>query len=157
MSRIDFGWCFFENVKELLLFVILHAWARAYVRSLYSCVRNSILTYAGMFLSFYICGNGPAYVGVMFTYVGFDPRMWDAWQKLYSAHFHFLFNRFTTICNPNTPFVIFSSKHRYILLFIFILTSKTSFFINFAWIKNLMPSSSFLHSSSPAQKYERCG
>ena len=114
-----------------------------------SSVRGFVLTYAGLFLRLCICGNGPAYVGVMFTYVGFDPRMWDAWQKLYSAHFHFLFNRFTTICNPNTPFVIFSSKHRYILLFIFILTSKISFFINFAWIKNLMPSSSFLHPSSP--------
>ena len=57
--------------------------------------------------------------------------------------FYFFFNSFTSICNPNTPFVIFALEHHCILLFIFILGSKTSFFIILTWIKNLMLSSSF--------------
>ena len=48
-----------------------------------------------------------------------------------------------------TPLVvIFALEHHCILLFIFILASKTSFLIIFTWIKNLMLSSSFAILSS---------
>ena len=123
MSRIDFGWCFFENVKELLLFVILHAWARAYVRSLYSCVRNSILTYAGMFLSFYICGNGPAYVGSCL-------RAWASTrvrETLGKSPTLPIFTPFSTVSLPcailTHLFVILTFEYHYIILFIFTLAS----------------------------------
>ena len=61
MFRIDFGRCMLENIKELLLFMLLRAWARACIRSLDSCVRSFVLAYAGMFLRFYIRRDGPAY------------------------------------------------------------------------------------------------
>ena len=38
MFRIDFGSCMLENIEELLLSVFFYVWARAYVRSLDSCV-----------------------------------------------------------------------------------------------------------------------
>ena len=63
MSRIDFGWCIFENVEELLLSVFLRAWARACIRILYSCVYSSVLACAGVFLRLCVCGNGPACTG----------------------------------------------------------------------------------------------
>ena len=61
MFRIDFGRCMLENIKELLLFMLLHVWARACIRCLDSCVRSFVLAYAGIFLRFYIRGDGPAY------------------------------------------------------------------------------------------------
>ena len=61
MSRINFGWCFLENVEELLLSVFLYAWARACVRSSHSCVCSSVHAYAGMFLRFCVRGNEPMY------------------------------------------------------------------------------------------------
>ena len=62
MSKIDFGWCILENVEELLLSMFLCAWARACVCNLHSCVRSSVLAYVGMFLWFYVCKDGPAYI-----------------------------------------------------------------------------------------------
>ena len=61
MFRIDFGSCILENIEELLLSMFLHAWTRACVRNLDSCVRGSNLAYAGLFLQFCVYGNGPAY------------------------------------------------------------------------------------------------
>ena len=69
-----------ENVEELLLFVLLCAWAGVYVRSLHSCIWRSILAYVGLFLRLCICGNRPAYAGSCLL-------MWDAWQRPYSAYF----------------------------------------------------------------------
>ena len=63
MSRIDFRWCIFENVEELLLSVFLRAWAWACIRSLYLCIHGSILAYTNMFLRFCVSGNGPTYTG----------------------------------------------------------------------------------------------
>ena len=80
--------------------MFLRLWAWAYVRSLYSCICSFVLAYAGMFLRFCIHKDG-------LTYVGFDPRMRDSWQKPYFAHFYPFFNRFTPICSPNTPFCHF--------------------------------------------------
>ena len=56
-----------ENVEKLLLFVLLHAWAQAYVCSLDSCLHNTVLAYVGLFLR--LCIRG-----VLSMYVGFDPR-----------------------------------------------------------------------------------
>ena len=50
--------------------MLLRVWARAYIRSLYSCVRRFVLAYADLFLRFCVCGNGPAYMG---SYL----RLWD--------------------------------------------------------------------------------
>ena len=143
MFKIDFGWCMLENVEKLLLFVLLHAWAQAYVCSLDSCLHNTVLAYVGLFLR--LCIRG-----VLSMYVGFDPRTWDVWQKPCSAHFHFFFIYFTSICNFNTPLCHFSLEFHYILPFIFILASKTLFFYQFC----LNQESNvifflFLQSSSP--------
>ena len=129
-----------ENVEELLLFVLLCAWAGVYVRSLHSCIWRSILAYVGLFLRLCICGNRPAYAGSCLL-------MWDAWQRPYSAYFtsFSLVSLLYAILAHFFFFVIFVFDHHHILLFIFILASKTSFFINSAWIKNLI--SSFLFCS----------
>ena len=97
MFRIDFGWYVLKNVEGHFLFVLLCAWAWAYVCSLDLCVCSSILKA--------LCTWGWAYVcGVLFVYVGLDLHTLDTWQRLYSTHFHFSFNCFTSICNPNTTF-----------------------------------------------------
>ena len=44
MFRIDFGSCMLENIEELLLSVFFYVWARAYVRSLDSCVWWLLIT-----------------------------------------------------------------------------------------------------------------
>ena len=127
MFRIDFGSCMLENIEELLLFVFLRAWARAYVHNLDLCVCNSVLAYAALFLRFCICGNGPAYAGSylhtraltcihetpsrsltlpIFTYFSSIPL-------LYAILTHLL--------------VIFAPEYHYILLFIFIPASKRHF------------------------------
>ena len=54
-----------------------------------------------------------------------------------------IFTHFSTVSLLKSLFVNFASKHHYILLLIFILALKTSFFIIFTWIENLMPSSFF--------------
>ena len=51
------------NVKELLLSMFLHAWARDRRRILESCVHSSVLAFATLFLRFCIRGSGPAYAG----------------------------------------------------------------------------------------------
>ena len=99
MFRIDFGWCMLENVKELLMFVFLHLWAWACVLSLDSYVCSFVLE--ALHTWEWAC------VRKFPAYIGFDPRMWDAWQKPYSANFHFFFIYFTSICNLNTLFCHF--------------------------------------------------
>ena len=106
MFRIDFGRCMLENIKELLLFMLLHAWARACIRCLDSCVRSFVLAYAGMFLRFYIRGDGPAYArSCLRTWA------WPAYmRRLVEAllyPFLLFFICFTSACNPNTPFCHF--------------------------------------------------
>ena len=63
MFRIDFGSCKLENIKELLLYVFLYAWAQAYIRILNSCVHGFVLMYAGLFLRFCILRNRTANTG----------------------------------------------------------------------------------------------
>ena len=136
MFRNDFGWYMLENVEGLSLSVLLRAWA-------WACIRSSVLVYVGLFLRLCVCGDGPI-CGVLFTYVGFDLSTWHTWQRLYSAHFHF-FSTISLLYAILKPlFVIFASEHHCILLFIIFLSLKTSFLIIFAWIKNLMLSSSFV-------------
>ena len=65
--------------------------------------------------------------GVLFTYVGFDLSTWHTWQRLYSAHFHFFFNYFTSICNLKTSFCHFC-----------IWTSQHPSFYHFSFIKNII-------------------
>ena len=95
-----------------------------------SCIRRLVLEALRTWVLAYICG-------VLSTYVGLDPHTWDNWQRPYSAHFHFFFHCFTSICNLTPFFVIFGFEHHCILLFIFILALKTPSFIIFTWIKNL--------------------
>ena len=117
MSSIDFGWCIFKNVKELLLSVFLCVWAWAYVRS-------SILTYAGMFLRLCVRGNGSAYAGSCL-------RAWvltHVREPLGRSPTLPIFTPLSTIWTPYTIltpfFVILASAHHCIILFIFILASK---------------------------------
>ena len=117
MFRIDFEWCILENVEELLLSVFLHAWARAYVRSLYSCVCNSILVYVGMFSRFCICGDEP-------VYMGFCLRTWVSTcvrETPGRSPTLLIFTPFSTIslpyAFPTHLFVIFAPEYHYIILF----------------------------------------
>ena len=140
MSRIDFGWSLLENVKELLLYVFLRAWARAYVCSLNLCVRSSVLAYAGVFLSFCVCGNGPTYArsclrAWALTRVHETPGRSPALPIPTS-----FFNRFTSTCNSNayswqfcTRLSLYHSFHIYSCI-------KTPYFLNLSWIMNLMTS-----------------
>ena len=142
MSRIDFGWCIFENVEERFLSMFLHAWTRSCIRILYSCL---ILEALHTWEWSCVCG-------VLSMYVGFDPRTWDAWQKFYSAHSHLLFIYFTSTCNLNTLFFFFFHFCIQLSLYpSFYLHSyiKTSYFLNSAWIRNLISPSFFIQSSSP--------
>ena len=146
MFRIDFGWYMLENVKGLFLSVLLRAWAWACVCSLDLYIHSSILVYVGLFLRLCVCQFWLAYAGSCL-------RTW-ALTRVHKTPGRGLtlpiFTSFSTVSLLYailTPFfVIFAPKHHYILLFLFfiyILVSKTSFFIIFAWIKNLMLFSSF--------------
>ena len=104
MFRIDFGRCMLENVKELLMSVLLCAWDRTYVHNLDSCVRSFVLTYAGLFLRLCICGNGPMYAGHTWALTRIRETLG---KKPYVAHFHLFFTCCASICNPNTPFCHF--------------------------------------------------
>ena len=124
MSRIDFRWCFFENVEELLLSMFLRAWAWACIRSLYSCVCSSILAYVSMFLRLCVCGNGLAYAGScqrawVLTLICETPGRSSTLPIFIYFSFVSLLREILTHL-----FVIFASEYHYILLFIFILASK---------------------------------
>ena len=146
MSSIDFGWCFIENVEELLLFVFMRAWARPCVCILYSWIRNSVLAYAGMFLRLCVHGNGPTYMGSCLCAWALT-RVCEMLGKSPTLP---IFTPFSTISPPYailTPFfIIFASENHCIILFIFILHQNT-ISLNFTWIMNLI-SSFFLQSSS---------
>ena len=118
---MDFGWCFFENVEEMPLFVFLHAWLLTQLvfmhTQLYSWVRRYV--FKALHAWEWTCVRK-----VLSKCIGFDLYMWDTWQKPYFAHFHTFFNHLTSICNSNTLFVILASENRCIILSIFILTSK---------------------------------
>ena len=130
-----------ENVKELLMSVLLHAWDRTYVRNLDSCVRSLVLMYAGLFLRLCICGNGPTYVGCTWALT----RIHETLGKSLTLPVFTSFSPVSLLFAILTHlFVIFAPKYHYIHLLIFILASKTSFFINSSEIKNLMSSSLFL-------------
>ena len=125
MSRIDFGWCFFENVEELLLFVFFRVWARACICSLYSCVCNSVLAYTGVFLRLCIHRNGPAYVeSCLLTWA-----LTRVHEMLGRSPTLPIFTLFSIVSPPYailTPFffvILAFEKHR-IILFIFILSLK---------------------------------
>ena len=85
-----------------------------------SCVRRFVLEALCMWGWTCVCG-------VLFTYVGFDLSTWHTWQRLYSAHFHFFFNYFTSICNLKTSFCHFC-----------IWTSLHPSFYHFSFIKNII-------------------
>ena len=141
MFRIDFGWCFLENVEEMLLSVSLRAWTWACVRSLYSGVCRCVLEVLRMW-------EWTNIRGVLSACVGFDPYTWDIWQKPYSAYFYSSFNRFTSICNSKTHschFCIRLSLYHPIYLHSH---TKTPYFFNFTQIMNLT-TFSFLQSSTP--------
>ena len=150
MFRIDFGWCMIENVKEPLMSVLLRAWAQANVRSLNSCVCNPVFVYAGLFLRSCIRGFWPVYTrSYMHTWA--LTRIREMPSRGLTLPFFTSILTILLLYAILTPlFVNFVFEHPYILLFIFILLSKISFFffIIFNWIKNLM-SFPFLQSSSP--------
>ena len=151
MFRIDFGLYMLENIEELLLSVLLRAWAWACVRSLYSCIHNSILVYISLFLRSCILGFWPVYAR-SYLRIWALTRIHEASSKGPTLPIFTYFSTISLLYAILIPlFVIFVSKHHYILLFIFILALKMLFFINSTWIKNLMSpflfSFSFLHRS----------
>ena len=129
-----------EIVEGYFLSVLLRAWAQACIRILDLCVRRSILANTGLFLRLCVHGCQPTYPG---------PYL-HTWAL---THVHEMLGRFLTLPIFNyfltvsilyailTPlfFVIFAPKHYCILLFIFILASKTSFFILFSSFVVLIP------------------
>ena len=125
MFRIDFGCSMLENAEEVLFACVglgLHTKLRFLRMQLYSYVWWYVLEI--------LCTWGWACVrGVLFTYVGFDPHMWDSWQKPYFTHFH-LFLSFCTWISLYPSFYLHSC------------TENIIFMIS-AWIKNLMSFSSF--------------
>jgi len=121
-----------ENVKELLLSVLLHAWASACVHSLYSCIHNYVLGYVGLFLRSCVLGFWPAYTRSYLRTWALT-RVREAPGKGPTLPIFTSFSTISLLYAILIPlFVIFVSKNHYILLYIFILASKTSFFINFA-------------------------
>ena len=140
VSRIDFGWCIFENVKELLLSVFLHAWARAYIRNLHSCIRNSVLVCAGMLLRLYVHGNGLAYAGSC-LHAWALTRLCETSRKSLTlpifTSFSYVSLQFAILTHI---FVIFAPEYHCILFFSLHSCIKTSYFPNSAWIRNLMSS-----------------
>ena len=124
MFRIDFGSCILENIEELLLSMFLHAWTRACVRNLDSCIRGSNLAYAGLFLQFCVYGNGPAYAR---SYL----RMWaltyvrEMLGRSLTLPIFTYFSSVSLACAILTHiFVMFAPEYPYILLFTFILALK---------------------------------
>ena len=120
MFKIDFGWCIFDNVEELLLSVFLRAWAQACVCSLHSWVRNSILSYVNELV-----------------YVGSCPLTWALTCVHEMPSKSIAIQNFT----PFSPvsllyeilthiFVIFVSNYHCIILFTFIHASQ----YHFLWI-----------------------
>jgi len=141
MFRIDSRLFFLENVEELLLSVFLRAWAWACICRLYSCVRRCVLEVLRTW-------EWTCIREVFSACVGFDPRMWDIWQKPRSAYFYSSFNRFTSICNSKTHschFRIRLSLYHPIYLHSH---TKTPYFFNFTRIMNLT-TFYFLQSSTP--------
>ena len=124
MSRIDFRWCIFENVEELLLSVFLRAWAWACNRSLYLCIHGSVLAYTNMFLRFCVSGNGPTYAG-SYLCVWALTRVCEMLDRSPTLP---IFTHFSTVSPPYailTPlFIILASEHHYIILCIFIRASQ---------------------------------
>ena len=144
MFRIDFGWYMLEYVEGHFLSVLLHAWAQACVCSLVLFVRSFILVYTSLFLRLYIHGFWPACIrSCLCTWA--LTRICETLDRGLTLPIFTSFSTVLLLYVILTPlFVIFESKHHWILFFlIFILASKTSYFIIFTWIKNLMLSSSF--------------
>ena len=130
-----------ENVKELLMSVLLRVWDRTYVRNLDSCVRSFVLTYVGLFLRLCVCGNGPTYTGRTWALT----RICETLGKRPTLPIFTFFSPVSLLFAILTHlFFIFAPEYHYIHLLIFILASKTSFFINSSKIKNLISSSLFL-------------
>ena len=141
--RIDFGWYILGNVNELFLSVLLCAWACACVHSLYLCVCNSVLKYASLFLRLCVRGDGPAYAGPCQRTLALS-RVCETLGRGFTLPIFPSLSAISLLYAILTPlFVIFAFDHHCILHVLFILALKTSFFIIFAWIKNLMSSSSF--------------
>ena len=124
-----------------------------------ACVGSGLCTKL-VFLCMQLCSCVPKYVlevlrtwewtcvrWVLSACVSFDLRMWNAWQKLCSAHFYFFFTCFISTCNSHAPschFCIRISLYHPFYLHSCITTLYSS---NFTSIMNLM--TSFLQSSSP--------
>ena len=116
------------NIEGLFLSMLLLAWARACVHSLDSCVHSSILAYATLFLRLYVRGDGSAYAGSCL-------RTWALTHVCETPGRGLILPPFTSFSTMSLLhvilthlFVIFAPKQHCILLFIFILASKTSFF-----------------------------
>ena len=95
--------------------VFLHAWARAYVRSLYSCVRKFILAYANLFLRLCVRGNGPVYArSCLCTWA--LTRVCETSSKSSTLPIFTYFSSVSLPCAILTHlFVIFASAYHYIL------------------------------------------
>ena len=103
---------------------------------LYSCICRWVLEVLHTWEWTYVCG-------VLSASMGFDPYMWDAWQKPCSAYFYSPFNRFTSICNSNTHSWHFCIRlSLYDLMYLHSCT-KTPYFLNFTQIMNLTTFSFF--------------
>ena len=140
MFRIDFGWCMLENVEELLLSVLLRAWAWACVRSLDSCIRSSMLVYASMFLRSCVRGDGPAYEGSCLRTWALTCICEMPSRSPTLPIFTPFFNCFTSICNPIPPLCHFCTWISLYPSFYLHSWIKNIIFIISAWIKNLKSS-----------------
>ena len=121
-----------KMLKNNSLFGFIHTWLSACIHSLYSCIHNYVLGYVGLFLRSCVLGFWLAYTR---SYLGTWAltRVREAPGKGPTLPIFTYFSTISLLYAILIPlFVIFVSKHHYILLFIFILASKTSFFINFA-------------------------
>ena len=102
----------------------LHVWARAYICCWYSCVHNSILAYASMFLRFCVRGNRLMYVGFCLRVLPLTRVRETPGRSLALP----IFTPFSPISLPYAIlthlFVIFVSKYHCIILFIFTCASK---------------------------------
>ena len=141
MFRIDIGWCKLMSKNCFCLCSCMHgleiadaSWNHAYI---------------ALFLHSQLCSWGFAYVGV-----GLRTRgsvcirgLWPAYvrclAKALLCPFSLFFIYFTSMCNPNTPFCHFYTRISLYASFYLHSYIKTSFFLNYAWIRNLM-SFSFL-------------
>ena len=100
-----------------------------------SCVRRYVLKALRTWEWICVCG-------VLFAYMGFDLRTWDAWHKPHFVHFRL----FSIVSLPHAIlthlFFIFASDYHYTLFYLHFCI-KISYFLNFAWIRDLMSSSFF--------------